>query len=551
MLDYKDLEILEALKNNLNTKFVKIKDLLNYIKISRNHFYYHLKHINGILKKENLTLDVNNLSQNNLHKIYNIAFSMENIFINNNISWYILTFYVLLNDYVKLNIISKLLNISINNAFKIIKKINKIIKEKYKYKNLVICNDGNGYYFYGNELLKRKLIINLSIQIFNNKSNKLILEFIFTKFNLQYKKQDFLKIQNIIIFYKKQLSFIDLTLDVLSFIIYFFLIYKNKFINNDKIYQKIKNKQFYLNQQSYINANNIINKICENFNISFNSNNFEKFFLSCIIFSKQNIIIDDLDINYQKIIKYINTMFINLTIQGYIINNIAKKYVANYLMYINHKWYFSWINDDSIYLINNFIKSKDNYLLLYNFLLKYINSFNTIMNNKKILKNQIADITVILISHIQSFPKQIINWNKNNNQAIIITSLKGNLINLLKAKAVEIFPMLYIDQIISNYEYQNNKYFFKNYYKISDNIDIQKEIKGIYFLLTTTFEDMLKKNNISNLIFNNLFNLETAEKFLYKILKCDLTVQEKVNILLQIIYLIKNIRQINYKICVK
>ncbi|AHF57613.1 hypothetical protein [Spiroplasma eriocheiris] len=539
MLDSKDLEILEALKENLDQPFKKIKNFLNHIKISRGDFYYHLNHINSALKHKNKTLNVTKITKEEFQEIYELITSKQDIFLNSNVGGYILVTYVFLNDYTKLSTISKLLNISVNSAFKLITKINETIREKYHYDKILISNSGNGYFFCGDELSKRKLLINLSIQINTNKSSKLILDFIFNKFNLPYGYEDFLKIKNILLSHKNDLSFVELGWDTLSLILFITLVYREKFSEGQQLYAQLADhEQFYKHQKSYNIASQVIDEICTTFNVEFTSNQFEKLFLSNMFLSKHEMIVatNDFGYEYQVITNFLQRLFDHLEKEGYTINrHDAQQRLFRFLIWTKYQWENLWTIDATTKLKQDFINSRVEYKTLFKFLTTNLNKNIKEVINKELIEKQIIEFTIIFIPYINTFPqKDVIR-----QEAILVTDLKGSLANLLKAKATEMFPNFYINKIISLNNYYKNKNHYDYYLKISNDVNIEKENKGIYFSLNTNLEDMLAKIKLESLAIEDLLDFEKAKMIVNKILESDATSEEKVQVLLQLFYLAK------------
>lgn len=150
--------------------------------------------------------------------------------------------------------------------------------------------------------------------------------------------------------------------------------------------------------------------------------------------------------------------------------------------------------------------------------------------NKKLLPRNYLEFTLVLLSYVYTWP--IVN-QPAIQKTILVTNLQGNLINLLKAKAIEAFLSLAIIEIVPMLKFNENKEQYLDYLIISDNKDFLAVNAGIYFSLDMV-EDNMAGLNLNNFIFNDFQTNSNIKLLIQKILDSKINKKHKIEALLQL-----------------
>ncbi|WP_419335154.1 helix-turn-helix domain-containing protein [Spiroplasma endosymbiont of Sarcophaga variegata] len=531
MLDYKDLEILELIKLWIDTQYKKVKDFLNDNKMSKGYFYYHLKHINNYLVTKNLMLDINNLQKYEFLQIYNVMVNETNVFITAKNQLIVFMILFVINKYTKISELRKIFEISVSSVFKNIAKLNHILREHHT--DIVIRNKGEGYYLDGNLLTIRRLIVNLAVYINNNhKSKNLILNCMFSKLNLEYSEDAYDKICYILTKYYDQILIMDLDFNTYSLILYFLML---SIKNDRKDYNLednfIKNHS-YFDLRSFQIATQIINELQETFEITFNNSQFEKSFLGMLMLNRYDILPEENsgDEETLQVKKVLSEMLDNMNNIGYSTDKqLALSDLLSHVLFFKQQWNYFLFDDASIVFKQNFINHKIEYQNLFKLCYDNLENIECCIN-KKLLPRNYLEFTLVLLSYVYTWP--IVN-QPAIQKAILVTNLQGNLINLLKEKAIEAFLSLAIIEIVPMLKFNENKEQYLDYLIISDNKDFLAVNAGIYFSLDMV-EDNMAGLNLNNFIFNDFQTNSNIKLLIQKILDSKINKKHKIEALLQL-----------------
>ncbi|WP_338966074.1 helix-turn-helix domain-containing protein [Spiroplasma endosymbiont of Sarcophaga carnaria] len=531
MLDYKDLEILELIKLWIDTQYKKVKDFLNDNKMLKGYFYYHLKHINNYLVTKNLMLDINNLQKYEFLQIYNVMVNETNVFITAKNQLIVFMILFVINKYTKISELRKIFEISVSSVFKNIAKLNHILREHHT--DIVIRNKGEGYYLDGNLLTIRRLIVNLAVYINNNhKSKNLILNCMFSKLNLEYSEDAYDKICYILTKYYDQILIMDLDFNTYSLILYFLML---SIKNDRKDYNLednfIKNHS-YFDLRSFQIATQIINELQETFEITFNNSQFEKSFLGMLMLNRYDILPEENsgDEETLQVKKVLSEMLDNMNNIGYSTDKqLALSDLLSHVLFFKQQWNYFLFDDASIVFKQNFINHKIEYQNLFKLCYDNLENIECCIN-KKLLPRNYLEFTLVLLSYVYTWP--IVN-QPAIQKAILVTNLQGNLINLLKEKAIEAFLSLAIIEIVPMLKFNENKEQYLDYLIISDNKDFLAVNAGIYFSLDMV-EDNMAGLNLNNFIFNDFQTNSNIKLLIQKILDSKINKKHKIEALLQL-----------------
>ncbi|AOX43974.1 hypothetical protein S100390_v1c06370 [Spiroplasma sp. NBRC 100390] len=531
MLDYKDLEILELIKLWIDIPYRKVKNFLNDNKMSKGYFYYHLKHINNYLATKNLTLDINNLQEDEFLNIYNIMVNETNVFITAKNQLIIFMILFVINKYTKISELRKIFEISVSSIFKNVAKLNHILSEHHT--DIVIRNKGEGYYLDGNLLAIRRLIVNLVVYINNNhKSKNLILNCMFSKLNLEYSEETYEKICHILTKYYDQILIMDLDFNTYSLILYFLMLsIKNNWKDFNIEDNFIKNHP-YFHLRSFQIATQIINELQQTFDITFNNSQFEKTFLGMLMINRYDILPEEkiADVETLQVKKVLSEMLDNMNNLGYLTDKeLALSDLLSHVLFFKQQWNYFLFDDASIVFKQNFINHKVEYQNLFKLCYDNLENIECCIN-KKLLPRNYLEFTLVLLSYVYTWP--IVN-QPTIQKAILVTNLQGNLINLLKAKAVEAFPTLTIIEIVPLLKFNENQEKYRDYLIISDNKAFLDVNAGIYFSLDM-FDDNMEGLNLNNFIFNDFQTNSSIKTLIQKILDSKINKKHKIEALLQL-----------------
>ncbi|WP_425380501.1 hypothetical protein [Spiroplasma endosymbiont of Stenodema calcarata] len=531
MVDYKDLEILELIKLRIDMPFKNVQSFLNDNKMSKSYFYYHLKHINNYLATKKLTLDINNLQKDEFFKIYNIIVNERNVFITAKNQLIIFMILFIINKYTKVNELRKIFEISLSSVFKNVAKLNHILSQYNT--DIVIRNKGEGYYLDGNLLAIRKLIVNLAIYINNNhNSKKLILNCMFSKLKLIYSEKEYQKICYILTKYHDQILLMDLDFNTYSLLLYFLMLtITNERKDFDLKKNFIENHQ-YFHFESFQIAAKIIDELQQAFGVTFDNNQFEINFLGMLMLNRYDIVPEENLVNPEmlQVKKALIEMLDNMESLGYLTDKqLALSDLLSYVHFFKQQWNYFLFDDSPIVFKQNFINHKVEYQKL--FKICYENLINIeYCIDKKLSTRNYLEFTLVLLSYVHTWP--IVN-HLVTQKAIFVTNLQRNLINLLKAKAIEAFPSLTIVEVLPLLKFNENKEKYQDYIIISDDKDFLAINVGIYFNLNMV-DDNDKELNINNFIFNDFETNSSIKMLIQKILDSNINKKHKIEVLLQL-----------------
>ncbi|WP_368486991.1 hypothetical protein [Spiroplasma sp. DGKH1] len=491
MIDTKDLKILTRIMTK--EKWNNIKELIENLKFSRGDFNYHWEHINKFYKKNNLDqLDVNNLNSLSYPAIKkSIQLIFENIndlMLNSQERILLILLLIIIKRTIKLAEIKKFFSISLNSAFNDIQNLITWLAVRFDPNQISIINNGKGYRLLGNELTKRKVLVNVIIEIVNHDNYEVIKTLLFAKLTEDFHniKADnnltnqtlFEKIEITLKDFQKELQFIDVEIRTLTFIL-FTIIMRWRWYEDGTLFLSVFEKKiFYEKQIAFKIAEEILDQLFNKLNFAFPCPEFEKFYFSILLSSSQQMVVcDNIHNDYLLITSFLKHVISNLRTKGYEINEeLAINTLWKYLNWLKHTWDKTLIHDYSSKLKLKIIKNNLHYQQLYNDLLTEFTNSNAI-NFFNIVMARISDIVLQFLVFIIKFPDQ----NDSNFQnTILVTNTKGGLINILKLQIKELFPNLHITKTMNVNFYLKHHELFKDYIKISDYNKIEDEHNGIY-----------------------------------------------------------------------
>ncbi|WHQ36453.1 hypothetical protein [Spiroplasma sp. SV19] len=354
----------------------------------------------------------------------------------------------------------------------------------------------------------------------------------FSKLNLGYGEETYHKIYDILTKYYGQILVMDLDFNTYSLILYFLMLSiksdRKDFNMEDNF---IKNHP-YFDLNSFQIAAQIINELQETFSITFNNTQFEKTFLGMLMLNRYDILPEEKvgDAEIEQVKKVLSEMLDNMNNLGYLTDKqLALSDLLSHVLFFKQQWNYFLFDDASIIFKQDFINHKVEYQNLFKLCYDNLENIECCID-KKLLPRNYLEFTLVLLSYVYTWP--IVN-QPVIQKAILVTNLQGNLINLLKARAIEAFPTLTIIEIVPLLKFNKDKEKYHDYLIISDNKDFLTSNAGIYFSLEMV-DDNIEQLNLNNFIFNDFQTNSNIKMLIQKILDSKINKKHKIEALLQL-----------------
>lgn len=493
--DFKILKTIDSIQENTN-----MKNLHTIMDFSRGNFNYHIEHVNKVLLKLGYT-DINMsktiLDWKNKNKNFKLSYVIDktnNYIFSHECRQSIVILMIFMTKNITLEGVSIFLGVSVNTIFNDIQEINSKFNFGWLNTKIRLVNHGKGYSFAGTDIDVRKLFINtllfiknqIDFDIIKDQLIKLItFDFKNIKKDLKITNQEIhIKITKIILKHIHKLDFVNLEFETLVF--YLMIIYLSKIINVDlSVIKKLDKSDRQIQQFSFNISSIIIDEINDEFKLEHKNQHFEKFILACLLSSpNQKIVCKNQVKELTSFRKYLENLFNNLTSHGY---NLDYEYIdslINYLNYLKHSFLVQLIEEHSKSFKDNFFTLNDRYINLYKIAMPLLSNLDEIVD-KQTFMHQKREFIMTIIPCIIDWP--IIHDTTNKIETVVVTDLKGGLINWMIINLNETQPQLKVVKIINWYHYQTQRRKFTSMHKVSDSNKILYEPNSTFFNIEREF----------------------------------------------------------------